>query len=162
MVRQLRQGRGKTGLVLANGGVVTYQAVVCLSSSPRRDGLPYPTTNPLKETTSDVQVPPVDAKADGEAIVEVRMPAHPRRTIADHVNLQTYTVEYNRDGSPLRGHIVGRLRASGHRFIANHADDSTLKQLCSQEVEPIGRSGKVKTANDGRNLFAFVGEVARL
>ena len=72
MTRQLRQGKGKTGLVLANGGVVTYQAVVCLSSSPRRDGLPYPNSNPLPETTSDVQVPQVDAKADGEAIVEVR------------------------------------------------------------------------------------------
>lgn len=72
MTRQLRKGRGKTGLVLANGGVVTYQAVVCLSSSPRRDGLPYPESNPLKETASDVQVPTVEAKAEGEAIVEVR------------------------------------------------------------------------------------------
>ena len=71
MTRQLRQGKGKTGLILANGGVGTYQAVLCLSSSPRR--LTYPTTNPLRETTSDVQVPPVDAKADGEAIVEVRL-----------------------------------------------------------------------------------------
>ena len=71
MVRQLRQGRGKVGLVLANGGVVTYQAVVCLSSSPRRDGLPYPTSNPLPPTVKNVQTPPVDEKAEGEAIVEV-------------------------------------------------------------------------------------------
>ena len=75
---------------------------------------------------------------------------------------KTYTVEFNRDGSPLRGHVVGRLRSNGHRFIANHADESTLKQLCSQEVEPIGRHGKVKAGEDGRNLFGFVGEVARL
>ena len=75
---------------------------------------------------------------------------------------QTYTVEYNRDGSPLRGHVVGRLGSNGHRFIANHADESTLKELSSHDVEPIGRRGKVKTSDDGRNLFAFVGETARL
>lgn len=144
MTRQLRRGRGKTGLILANGGVVTYQAVVCLSSSPRRDGLPYPTEQPLPAVVNDVQTPVVDEKAEGDAIIE------------------TYTVEFNRDGSPLRGLIVGRLKSSGHRFLANHADDATLKQLCSQDLEPIGRSGKVKTASDGRNLFAFGGEAARL
>ena len=71
MTRQLRQGRGKTGLILANGGVVTYQAVVCLSSSPRRDGLPYPTAQPLPPVVSDVQTPTVDEQAEGDAIVEV-------------------------------------------------------------------------------------------
>jgi hypothetical protein len=72
MTRQLRKGAGRTGLVLANGGVVTYQAVVCLSRSPRRDGLPYPSANPLPPTTAGVQTPPVDASAEGDAIVEVR------------------------------------------------------------------------------------------
>ena len=71
MVRQLREGKGKTGLVLANGGVVTYQAAVCLSSSPRRDGLPYPDTNPIPDIVTDVQVPPVDEKAEGDAVIEV-------------------------------------------------------------------------------------------
>ena len=75
---------------------------------------------------------------------------------------QTYTVEFNRDGSPLRGFVVGRLKSNGHRFIANHADDNTLKQLCSQEVEPIGRRGKVKSVDGRRNLFAFVDEIAKL
>ena len=72
MTRQLRQGRGKTGLVLANGGVVTYQAAVCLSSSPRRDGLPYPEANPLPDLVKDVQTPTVDEKAEGDATIEVR------------------------------------------------------------------------------------------
>ena len=73
MVRHLRNGKGKTGLVLANGGVVTYQAVVCLSSSPRRDGLPYPSANPLPPMVKDVQTPMVDEKAEGDAIVEVSL-----------------------------------------------------------------------------------------
>lgn len=137
MTRQLRAGKGKTGLVLANGGVATYQAVVCLSRSPRRDGLPYPDSNPLADMITDVQAPALAVQADGDATIE------------------TYTVEFNRDGSPLRGHVVGRLKKNGHRFISNHADESTLKQLCSWEVEPIGRSGKVRTAEDGRNLFTL-------
>lgn len=145
MTRQIRAGKGKTGLVLANGGVATYQAVVCLSRSPRRDGLPYPDSNPLPEMITDVQTPTIDVQAEGEATIE------------------TYTVEFNRDGSPLRGYVVGRLKKTGHRFISNHADESTLKQLSSWEVEPIGRSGKVKTAEDGRSLFALSsGEQARL
>lgn len=144
MTRQLRASKGKTGLVLANGGVATYQAVVCLSRSPRRDGLPYPDSNPLPEMITDVQSPTIAVQAEGDATVE------------------TYTVEFNRDGSPLRGYVVGRLRKNGHRFISNHADESTLRQLCSWEVEPIGRSGKVKTAEDGRNLFAFSGATSKL
>jgi hypothetical protein len=76
--------------------------------------------------------------------------------------LQTYTVEFSRDGSPQKGFVVGRLKSNGHRFLANNADDATLKQLCSHDVEPIGRTGKVKPSQDGRNVFSFVGETARL
>ena len=70
---------------------------------------------------------------------------------------QTYTVEFNRDGTALRGHVVGRLKENGHRFLSNHADASTLDQLCSTAIEPIGRSGYVRpdTEKEGRNLFSF-------
>jgi hypothetical protein len=69
---------------------------------------------------------------------------------------QTYTVEFNRAGTPLRGHVVGRLKANGHRFIANHGDASTLQQLSSGTREPIGRSGWVeKDKGTKRNLFSF-------
>ena len=163
MTRQLRKGNGKIGLVLANGGLVTYQAAICLSSSPRRDGLPYPDINPLPEIVADVQKPTVDEQAEGDAVIEVSILIHltmPRTFIVN--TAQTYTVEFNRDSSPLRGFVVGRLKSNGHRFIANHSDEATLKQLCSQNVEPIGRSGKVKTGQDGRNMFALHGDVAKL
>jgi len=71
MVRQLRTGNGTHGLVLANGGSLTYQHVICLSSVPRKDGTPYPNANHLPEIVTDVPVPPVDDMADGEAIIEV-------------------------------------------------------------------------------------------
>lgn len=73
MTRQLRQGKGKTGLILANGGWVTYQHVVCLSSSPRSDGLPYPDTPPLPKYVTDVQIPKVVEEAEGDAAIEVRL-----------------------------------------------------------------------------------------
>lgn len=71
MVRQLRAGKGKHGLVLANGGVVTYQHAVVLSKEPRKDGSAYPATNPLPKMLEDVPVPRVVAEAAGEAVIEV-------------------------------------------------------------------------------------------
>lgn len=72
MVRQLRDGNGRTGLILANGGTVTYQHVVCLSSSPRADGSAYPDKNPLPETLEDEPHPKVSRDAEGEVVIEVR------------------------------------------------------------------------------------------
>lgn len=69
MVRELRKGTSRNGLVLANGGMVTYQYVVCLSNRPRNT--PYPDRNPLPDLLEDEPVPKIDEQADGEAIIEV-------------------------------------------------------------------------------------------
>jgi hypothetical protein len=50
---------------------------------------------------------------------------------------------------------VGRLKRTGHRFIANEEDENTLLQLASQVKEQVGRNGFVKVGDDGRNLFIF-------
>lgn len=73
MVRKLRDGNGRNGLILANGGWLTHQHVVCLSSKPQRGGIAYPEKDPLPAVTSSV-VPTVDAEAEGDAIIEVSMP----------------------------------------------------------------------------------------
>lgn len=73
MVRELRKGKVQKGLVLANGGMVTYQHVVCLSTRPR--GSPYPDRNPLPKLLTEELVPTIDEKAEGEAVIEVRI--HP-------------------------------------------------------------------------------------
>lgn len=137
MVRQLRQGKGRNGLILANGGVITYQNAICLSIEARRDGTGYPAARTLPDVVTDVPIPVVQAKASGNAVIE------------------TYTVEFARNGSPVRGHVVGRLVANNHRFVANHADEMTLQALCSSTAEPIGKRGRVWTLEDGRNLFTF-------
>ena len=71
MTRRLRAGKGKNGLVLANGGVLTYQHVLILSSVPRADGLSYPDKTPLPEILAG-DIPLVDETAEGEATIEVR------------------------------------------------------------------------------------------
>ncbi|PBP25555.1 hypothetical protein BUE80_DR003461 [Diplocarpon rosae] len=138
MVRVLRRGESKTGLVLANGGMLTYQYVVCLSSQPRAS--PYPDRHPLPDLVRDEPVPSIEESAEGEAVIE------------------TYTVEFARDGSPRQGHIVGRLQSNGHRFLANHGNESTLQQLASASKDPIGESGWVWPGEGRRNIFTFTRE----
>lgn len=71
MVRELRRGNGQNGWILANGGVLTYQHAVCLSTQPRRAGSSYPEMNPLPPYVTNMPVPRISAQAEGEAIVEV-------------------------------------------------------------------------------------------
>lgn len=145
MSRELRKGRISRGLVLANGGVATYQHALVLSNRPRPSDSPYPSSNPLPPVISDVSIPIVDPSAEGEAVIE------------------TYTVDFDRKNSPVRGHVVGRLKNSGHRFIANHGDEITLRQLANFEKEPVGRAGYVKQDSNKKdhNLF-FITTDARL
>ncbi|KAF3394611.1 hypothetical protein F1880_004981 [Penicillium rolfsii] len=138
MVRQLRQGNGRIGLVLANGGVLSYHHAVCLSRQPRADGAPYPNRNPLPQYVSDAQ-PTIAEKVNGSARIE------------------TYTVQYDRDGSPLAGFVLGRQDENGSRFIAITTDGSTLKELGSAN-EQIGKSIWVDWDQEtGRNTFKIPG-----
>ncbi|KAF7562876.1 hypothetical protein G7046_g1224 [Stylonectria norvegica] len=132
MTRQIRRGSYRNGLVLANGGCLTHHHAICLSSKPRQDLLSaQPSSIPLLQP----RAPLVDEKVEGKASIE------------------TYTVEYDRQGRPRLGHIVGRLDGDGHRFVSNHGDDSTLEILVKKNLEPIGLSGFVSQGEDGRNLF---------
>ncbi|KAF2186796.1 acetyl-CoA acetyltransferase [Zopfia rhizophila CBS 207.26] len=138
MTRALRSGKGKKGLVLANGGVLSYQHVVVLSSTPRMEGA-YPEKNLLPKETTDIPSPQLEFAAEGDAVIE------------------TYTIEFNRDGSPLRAYIVGRLKSNNHRFLANHGDESTLRQMANSDSEIIGKMGWVMQdpRKKGRGLFTF-------
>lgn len=147
MTRKIRAADSKSseksamnGLVLANGGVLSYQHVVCLSNKPRSDGSPYPATNPLPEivgTDSTPKIVEVVEKGGDSAIIE------------------TYTVEYDRSGAPSRAFVVGRLNSTGARFVANHKNGSTLRQLASREYEIIGQEGYVESVDGKSNLFSF-------
>jgi hypothetical protein len=66
-------------------------------------------------------------------------------------------VEFNRDGSPLRGYIIGRLKRDNKRFLANHGDETTLWQMAGGAGEIVGKSGWVwqDEKTKGRGLFTF-------
>jgi hypothetical protein len=70
MARHLRDGKGQNGLILANGGTLTYQHVICLSSKPRARSS-YPDKNPLPESLEDESAPEVDIEATGNVVIEV-------------------------------------------------------------------------------------------
>lgn len=135
MTRQLRSGSPKNGLILANGGVLSYQHVVVLSSTPRQSV--YPPQPLLPEHADHFPDADFDERAEGEAVIE------------------TYTVDFTRKGQPRRGHVIGRLLHNNHRFIANHADDHTLRRLADTSgAEVVGSKGRVSVGDDGRNLFS--------
>lgn len=144
MVRELRKSaaekKEKKGLVLANGGSVTYQHVVILSTSARSSSSEvYPASPPLPKTlTSQAPFPPkIAEKPNGAAEIE------------------TYTVSFARDGTPETAFVVGRMKHSGERFVANDADERTLAELGGGK-EMVGRSGWVSQEKDGeRNLFSL-------
>ncbi|KAJ0418195.1 hypothetical protein BJY00DRAFT_315244 [Aspergillus carlsbadensis] len=135
ITRQLRtkkQSKPAHGLVLANGGVLSYHHAVILSTQPRADST-YPPWNPLPSNV-DEEHPVIEESANGGGVIE------------------TYTIQYGRDGSPVLGFVIGRLD-SGHRFVANVEDPFTLQQL-SSETEQVGKRGSVAD-EAGRNLFVF-------
>ena len=85
-VRDLRSRRGIHGLVLANGGILSYHHTVCLSIRPRADGSSYPSQNPLPEFSRDITSPAIAVKANGCAVIEVCVyvsSKRPRLTSAD-------------------------------------------------------------------------------
>lgn len=83
MTRRLRTGdRSATnGLILANGGVATYQHTLILSRNPRPAHSPYPTQSPRYEIDAP---PPIAEAAEGEGVIEVRSPPFPLLYILVH------------------------------------------------------------------------------
>jgi hypothetical protein len=71
MSRHIRQKKSRNGLILANGGMLTYQHVILLSSEPRRDGSSYPEQNPLPENLESEPHPDMDMETGGEVVIEV-------------------------------------------------------------------------------------------
>lgn len=71
MSRQIRAGKIRNGLVLANGGVLSYQHAICLSSNQYRDRPSYPDSRINSENVVGGFSPTIDTFAEGEAIIEV-------------------------------------------------------------------------------------------
>jgi acetyl-CoA C-acetyltransferase len=121
MVLALRQ-TGRYGLLFANGGLATHNHSIVLSRTPFAPNI-FPQGFDYQAQADALRgpVPLVQEDYLGPATVE------------------TYTVLYDREGSPQQGAIIGRA-PSGVRFIAKvpAADGATIHWLTSGEHEPVG------------------------
>ncbi|TGO31955.1 hypothetical protein BHYA_0375g00070 [Botrytis hyacinthi] len=159
MTRQLRNQRDQlsnhknagvsNGLILANGGVLTYQHVVCLSTQPKSEGNKYQDGNPCPKIVQNVT-------GDEEDGLEIVGPEGVKKGVWEGI-IETYTVQFSRKNEPQTGFVVGRLKQTGKRFLANVADNKTLGNLIKEsEEEIVGKRGWVwKEEDSKRNLFGF-------
>lgn len=86
MVRRLREtGRRPSaahGLILANGGTLTAENAICLSTRPRQSPTTYPLIDTLPSRARNDLPPPVDTQATGDAVIEVRDLSRPLSFLA--------------------------------------------------------------------------------
>jgi acetyl-CoA C-acetyltransferase len=132
MMRRLRAHPGSFGMVTANGNYVTKHSFGIYSTTPWRGKW-------LREDPARLQ-------AELDALPKAPLINNP----SGSGTIETYTIMHGKTG-PEFGVLLGRLKETGERFIANTPSDRrTLDDL--QERESLGREGVVRT-RDGRNLF---------
>ena len=133
MVKILRQHPDSFGLVQANGGYLSKEAVGIYSVKRPENWQPVDSSD-LQRTIDDARKPGV--------IKEMNGPGH----------VISYTVAYAK-GAPKFGYILGET-AVGERFVASVAkgDEETLASLLNKE--PVGRIVYV-TNKDRKNYFHF-------
>ena len=132
MVQRVRTKPGSYGLVMANGGLVTKESVGLFSTE-------RPTQPFVRED---------------KALIQDQIDREPKAKLVEapqgEATIETYAVLHGKAG-PESGVLLGRLKSTGERFVANTpADPALLTQL--ESVEGIGLAGTV-TQVDGRNVF---------
>lgn len=132
MAHKLRADPGSFGLVLANGGFLSKQAVGLYSTA----------------------APDIWAAADHAAMqAQIDAEASPSRVEEDATaTIETYTVGYAK-GRPSRAVVIART-ATG-RIVARpdmRTKDATIAALIDPDRDPIGRTVRIRHA-DGVNSF---------
>ena len=132
MTRRLRANPGVFGLVTANGNWVTKHSYGVYSTTPFHGAWRRESPNVLQAELDALPKPPFTERPSGAATVE------------------SYTVMHGRKG-PEFGVIVGRLNATGERFVANTPGERAVLQDL-QDRDSLGRPGTVQH-RDGLNTF---------
>jgi acetyl-CoA C-acetyltransferase len=132
MMRRLRSAPGDFGLITANGNWVTKHAYGVYSTTAYQG----------------------QWKRESPAVLQAQLDALPKAPFTERASgpatIETYTVMHDKNG-PAYSVVLGRLAATGERFIANTpADPEVLKDL--QDRESLGRAGVVRH-NEGLNTF---------
>ncbi len=136
MVEALRRG-GRNGLLFANGGFATNNHTIVLSRAP---------------AAPETVLQSFDCQAEADAL---RGPPPP--VVEDYAGpgaIETYTVLYERDGSPRWGSIVGR-GPEGQRFLAKipASDAAGIAFLTDGRREPVGAKGEAVAGDDGDMIW---------
>jgi len=127
MMRRLRANPGKFGMVTANGNYVTKHSFGIYSTEPVQGTWQRENPATLQAELDRQPKAPLTASPSGSAIIE------------------TYTIMHDRKG-PSYGLVLGRLKESGERFVANTpSDNETLIRL--RDKESLNLPGSVKTVN---------------
>ncbi|MCR2833063.1 acetyl-CoA acetyltransferase [Parerythrobacter lacustris] len=125
MVEALRRGGGK-GLLFANGGYATHNHAVLLSSQPLGLAFPQDFDRQAMADAARGEVPEIAEDYAGPATIE------------------SYTVHYDRDGSPRSGVIVARTPEGGRTLAAvRPGDGATIAFLTDGQREPVGTAGTI-------------------
>lgn len=134
MVEKLRANPGTYGVVGANGGYLSKHSVGVFSTKPVDNWRPCDSL-PLQEAVDRLPVPAFSYDPEGWASIE------------------TYTVLYGKKGAETAV-VVGRLEATGERFIAmsEAGDEETLERMVS--TEPLSKRIFVRSFGIGCR-FAF-------
>ncbi|WP_433802342.1 acetyl-CoA acetyltransferase [Actinomycetospora sp. CA-084318] len=134
-VTALRARPGAYGLVGANGGAIHKYSAGIYSTRPAAW---QPADDAAAQADVDAihtrDAPGKVARADGAATVE------------------TYTVEYHRDGRPRGAAVVGRRHDDGRRFLARVAPDDTAALEAFATTDPLGRSVQVASSEGGNRV----------
>ncbi|SFS11540.1 acetyl-CoA C-acetyltransferase [Agrococcus baldri] len=130
-VERARQAPGTFGFVGANGGVCSKYSVGIYSTTPREWQL--------------------DRSAQIQAIIDAQEPVAQISRADGWATVETYTVKHDREGRRT-GIVIGRLEATGERFVAMgvDGDDDILALLASDE--PIGARVWVVSAAPGNRV----------
>ena len=114
MADKLRDTGGGKGLVTGNGWYLTKHSASVWSTEAGQSELRRGLIEDLPSRDLDTKARPSTDDVSGPATISA------------------YTVQYDRDGAPQRGILVGDT-AAGERFIANAFDPSVLQGLVTSE-----------------------------
>lgn len=132
MMNVVRRKPGSFGMVTANGNYLTKHSAGLYSTEPTKG--PWRRENPKK------------FQAELDALPKRRVETAPTGT----GTIETYCVTYGKD-APERGYILGRLDASGDRFVAMAPDEpAVVTDMLAREQ--LGRK-VVVGPKDGKNVF---------
>lgn len=143
LTTRLRVDPEKIGLVGANGGMLSKQAVGVYSGKPRSGGWLSCSSAKIGSDIDNLPMPDLDYNPEGPAQIE------------------TYTVVFKR-GKPAYAVVIGRLDRTDARFIANNFGDDSgiLERMATDDmvgapihVVSLGRGNRFVLEKGDLSLF---------